>query len=74
MQILTGPYLCKVSNAHLGAQRGYNALADCMLSQIRWHQANAEANPYEYLNLVRKTIHWWNGRQMDRYIGNQLGK
>ena len=45
-----------------------------MLSQIRWHQANAEANPLEYLNLARKAVHWWNGRQMDRYIGNELDK
>ncbi|KAI4257703.1 MAG: hypothetical protein LQ352_001543 [Teloschistes flavicans] len=61
-------------NAHLGAQKGYNVLADCMLSQIRWHQANAETNPFEYLNLVRKTVHWWNGRQMDRYISDELSK
>jgi len=61
-------------NAHLGAQRGYNALADCMLSQIRWHQANAEANPFEYFNFVRKTVHWWNGRQMDKYIDVELTK
>ncbi|KAL8913216.1 MAG: hypothetical protein Q9171_001930 [Xanthocarpia ochracea] len=63
-----------ILNAHLGAQRGYNALADCMLSQIRWHQANAEANPFEYLNLVRKSIHWWNGHQMDKYISSELSK
>ena len=43
-----------------------------MLSQIRWHQANAQANPFEYLNLMRKTVHWWNGRQMDKYVENQL--
>ncbi|KAI4179353.1 MAG: hypothetical protein L6R41_007894 [Letrouitia leprolyta] len=64
----------KRSNAHLEAQRGYNTLADCMLSQIRWHQANGETNPFEYFNLVRKSIHWWNGRQMDRYIGSELDK
>lgn len=45
-----------------------------MLSQIRWHQANAEANPFEYLNFVRKAVHWWNGRQMDRYINAELTK
>jgi len=49
-------------------------LADCMLSQIRWHQPNGDANPFEYLNIVRKAVHWWNGRQMDRYIGNELDK
>ena len=43
-----------------------------MLSQIQWHQANAETNPLEYLNLARQAIHWWNGRNMDRYIGNEL--
>lgn len=59
-------------SASLGAQRGYNTLADCMLSQIRWHQANADTNPLQYLNLARRAVHWWNGRQMDKYIGNEL--
>lgn len=45
-----------------------------MLSQIRWHQANAETNPLEYLKLARKIVHWWNGRQMDKYIGSELDK
>ncbi|KAL9594371.1 MAG: hypothetical protein Q9219_007065 [cf. Caloplaca sp. 3 TL-2023] len=63
-----------ILNAQLQAQKGYNTLADCMLSQIRWHQANADTNPLEYLNLVRKAIHWWNGRQMDRYIDAELSK
>jgi hypothetical protein len=49
-------------------------LADCILNQIRWHHAHAETNQLEYLNLVRKAVHWWNGRQMDRYIGNELDK
>ncbi|KAL9127707.1 MAG: hypothetical protein Q9217_003458 [Psora testacea] len=61
-----------ILNTQLGAQQRYNALADCMLSQVRWHQANAEGNPFEYLNFVRKTIHWWNGRQMDKYIDHEL--
>ena len=45
-----------------------------MLSQIRWHQPNAETNPFEYLNLARWYMHWWNGRQMDRYIGSESDK
>ena len=45
-----------------------------MLSQIRWHQANAETNPLEYLNLARYAVHWWNGRRMDDYIGKELDK
>ena len=59
-------------NTPLGAQRGYNTLADCMLTQIQWHQANAETNPLEYLNLARRVVHWWNGRKMNKYIGNEL--
>ena len=61
-------------NTSLGAQKGYNTLADCMLSQIRWHQPNAENNPFEYFNFVRWYIHWWNSRQMNTYIGNELDK
>lgn len=61
-------------NDPLGAQRGYNTLADCMLSQIRWHQANADTNALEYLNVARHAVHWWNGRKMDMYIGTELDK
>ncbi len=45
-----------------------------MLSQIRWHQVNGGANPFEYFNFVRKTVHWLNGRQMNNYIDNELTK
>ena len=45
-----------------------------MLSQIHWHQPNAEVNPLEYLNFARRYIHWRNGRRMDAYIGNELDK
>ena len=45
-----------------------------MLSQIRWHQPNAEANPVGHLNFVRRLVEWWNGRQMDRYIGSELDR
>ena len=61
-------------NASLGIQRGYNVLVDSMLSQIRWHQPNAEANPFGYLDVVRRLVEWWNSRQMDRYIGAELDK
>ena len=43
-----------------------------MLSTIRWHQASAD--PLQYLNLARRFMFWWNGRQMDRYIGKELDK
>ena len=45
-----------------------------MLNQIRWHQANAETNPLEFLNVIRWFVHWRNGRQMDTYIGKELDK
>ena len=49
-------------------------MADSMLSQIRWHQPNAEVNPLEYLNLVRWYIHWRNGYRMNNYIDKELDK
>ena len=63
-----------IRNASLRAQQDYNTLADCILNQIRWHQANAETNPLEFLNIVRWFVHWRNGRQMDAYIGKELNK
>lgn len=63
------------SNSALGSQKGYNALADGMLSQIQWwHNANNEVNPLAKLNFVRAFMQWKNGRQMNRYIGSELDK
>lgn len=45
-----------------------------MLSQIRWHNPNAEVNPFSQLNFVRMFVHWKNGRQMNRYIGTELDR
>ena len=50
-------YSCISRNTPLGAQKGYNTLADCMLSQIQWHQANADTNSLEYLNIARLIVH-----------------
>jgi cytochrome P450 len=61
-------------NTSLNAQTGYNTLADGMLSQIRWHNPNAEVNPLSQLNFVRSFVQWKNGRQMDGYIGAELDK
>ncbi|KAL8833872.1 MAG: hypothetical protein Q9170_004049 [Blastenia crenularia] len=61
-----------ILNVSLGAQQGYNVLADSMMSQIRWHQPNAEANPLGHINFVRWLVEWRNGRRMDQYIGSEL--
>ena len=63
-----------ILNTSLGAQKGYNALADSMLSQIRWHNPGAEINPFSQLDFVRAFVHWNNGRRMDQYIGAELDK
>lgn len=63
-----------VLDTSLHAQVAYNALADSMLSQIRWHNTNAEINPLSHLNFVRTFVHWKNTRQMDAYIGAELDK
>ena len=66
--------LTHLRNVSLGAQRGYNTLADSMLSQIRWHQPGAEVNPFTSLNVLRWYMHWRNGHRMDQYIGKELDK
>ncbi|TVY53205.1 Cytochrome P450 monooxygenase aflN [Lachnellula cervina] len=58
----------------LGAQKGYNTLADSMISQIRWHQSNAEINPLSFLNVARWYMEWRNGWAMDKYIGAELDR
>ncbi|KAL5377601.1 hypothetical protein DPSP01_009655 [Paraphaeosphaeria sporulosa] len=63
-----------VLNTSLHAQTGYNELADSMLSQVRWHNSNAEVNPFSHFNVVRSFVHWKNTRNMDRYIGAELDR
>ncbi|KAF2870279.1 sterigmatocystin biosynthesis P450 monooxygenase StcS [Massariosphaeria phaeospora] len=63
-----------VLNTSLGAQRGYNPLADGMLSTLSWHNPNAVINPFSRLDFVRAFIYWKNGRQMNQYIGAELDK
>ncbi|KAJ4347925.1 uncharacterized protein N0V89_009297 [Didymosphaeria variabile] len=63
-----------IMNTSLHAQTGFNDLADGMLSQIRWHNPNAEINPFSHFNFVRAFVHWKNRRQMDRYIGAELDR
>ena len=61
-------------NTSLGAQTGYNVLADSMLSQASWQMPNREINPLEFLNLLRYWVQWRNGRRMNEYIGAELDK
>ncbi|KAI9885080.1 MAG: Nucleolar protein 58 [Watsoniomyces obsoletus] len=61
-----------VLNTRLQAQQGYNTLADCMINQIKWHMVNRETDPLNYFNPIRPMVQWWNGRQMDQYVGREL--
>jgi cytochrome P450 len=45
-----------------------------MISQIRWQQPSAETNLLGFANVARWFMQWWNGRQMDRYIGDELDR
>jgi len=45
-----------------------------MISQIRWQQPNGDLNPLSLIHLPRFFMQWWNGRQMDRFIGKELDK
>jgi cytochrome P450 len=62
------------SGTNLNAQKGWNPLADGMLSTLRWLNTAADVNPFTRLNFVRAFMHWKNGRQMDRYIGAEIDK
>ena len=44
-----------------------------MISQIRWI-APLGFNPFASLSFARGFMHWWNGRQMNHYIGLELDK
>jgi cytochrome P450 len=58
-------------NAELSAQKGYNTLADCMISTIRWMPPNIMPH-FAKLNPARRYMQWSNGRKMDKYIGDIL--
>ncbi|TVY73120.1 Cytochrome P450 monooxygenase aflN [Lachnellula suecica] len=63
-----------VLNTRLNAQKGWNPLADALLSQIRWHCSNEEVNLLIRWNPMRPFVEWYNSRQMDSYIKKEVGK
>ncbi|KAF5869938.1 putative afln vera monooxygenase protein [Botrytis fragariae] len=40
-----------IMNTEFHAQRGYNVLADSMISQIRWHEPAAAIDPFSRINM-----------------------
>ena len=40
-----------------------------MMTTIAWMMPNREVNPLEQLNFVRDFVHWYYGRQMNKYTG-----
>ncbi|MCJ1381280.1 hypothetical protein MMC17_004389 [Xylographa soralifera] len=63
-----------VMDAYLDSKRTQNPLAVALLSQLRWKLYGQELNPFEWFNPTRPMVHWYNGRQMDNYIGKELDK
>ncbi|MCJ1420219.1 hypothetical protein MMC32_006576 [Xylographa parallela] len=63
-----------VLDTRLHAQEGYNALADALLSQIRWHKSSEEVDPMKRWHPARPFVEWYNSRVMDRYIGAEVDK
>ncbi|KAF7951336.1 hypothetical protein EAE96_006652 [Botrytis aclada] len=63
-----------IMNTEFHAQRGYNVLADSMISQIRWHEPAAAIDPFSRVNVARWYMEWSNGRKMDAYISAELDR
>ncbi|MCJ1323085.1 hypothetical protein MMC15_008436 [Xylographa vitiligo] len=63
-----------VLDAHLDSKKTQNPLATALLSQLQWKLYGQELNPFELFNPIRPVVHWYNGRQMDKYIGKELDK
>lgn len=61
-------------NSRLLSQRQFNPLASSMRSQVRWHLADGEFNPFKRMNPIRPLMQWYNGNQMDKYVSKELDK
>jgi hypothetical protein len=66
--------LTRCRNARLHSQRGYNALASAMRSQMHWHMRAEELNPFVRFNPLRQIKYWYNGYKMNKYISVELDK
>lgn len=64
--------LSRARDTDFGSQTGYNELVHTFENQIRWIPINAAQHPEEFFDFRRPFAFWWNGRKMDRYIGNEL--
>jgi Cytochrome P450 len=45
-----------------------------MINQVKWKMPNQESDPIQWLNFIRPIMEWYNGRQMDAYINQELDK
>jgi cytochrome P450 len=61
-------------DSRLQSQRQHNPLATAMRRQIRWHVLDNEWNLFIRWNPARPFVQWYNNREMDRYIGQELDK
>ncbi|KAK4183913.1 cytochrome P450 [Podospora australis] len=61
-------------DSRLQSQRQNNPLATALRRQIDWHILDNEWNLLKRYNPARPFVHWYNGRQMDKYISAELDK
>ncbi|KAI9669008.1 MAG: hypothetical protein M1817_005165 [Caeruleum heppii] len=63
-----------IFESRLQSQNDHNPLASALLSQIHWKRSDQDFNPWQRWHPLRPFVQWYNGRQMDTYIGRELDK
>lgn len=59
-------------DTHLNAQRSKHDFVSALRRQIAWLTFGAEINPFQRYHPLRPLVHWYNARQMNKYISRVL--
>ncbi|KAI9794418.1 MAG: hypothetical protein M1816_005488 [Peltula sp. TS41687] len=61
-----------VMDTHINSQRSHNEMVSALRRQIPWLTFGTEINPIQRYHPLRPLVHWYNARQMNKYISRVL--
>ncbi|KAI9777748.1 MAG: hypothetical protein M1816_004592 [Peltula sp. TS41687] len=59
-------------DTRINSQRSHNEMVSALRRQIPWLTFGAEVNPIQRYHPFRPLVHWYNARQMNKYISRVL--
>ena len=61
-----------VMDHQFNSQRVDNGMVSALLRQVEWCTVGIDPSPFEYVNVFRPVVHWYNTRKMNSYLSYQF--